>query len=116
MSLPTIRTSINCGSCGEQIHHDGEVYRCDECRLIWETGDPFEDTPAEFLHESDKPCGHHDGYQPPVDVRPFHTRNSVVLLWRAWTTVIGPCHLPAGHASLHDYPSTRTYTEHTEKP
>ena len=116
MTLPRIITTITCGSCHENIHFDGENHRCDDCNIMWMTEDPFDDTEANFQDEDATPCGHDSQRPPHINVSPFHTIDSVVKVWRKWTHLTHPCHLPTGHLSDHNYPTTRSYTEHTEKP
>lgn len=115
MSLPTLNVSIDCGSCGESVEHDGDSYRCFDCGLVW-SADPFDGSPAEYADDEQSPCGHPSNDKPYVRVDPFRTVNGVVEVWRTWTTVDGPCHLPKDHGGGHDHPMSSTYTEHTEKP
>ncbi|QDG87135.1 hypothetical protein [Pseudarthrobacter sp. NIBRBAC000502770] len=116
MSLPTIRVSIDCGSCGDSLEHDCDQYVCRDCGLCWATNDVFDDSPATYLDEEAQPCSAPSKDTETVQVKPFRTVNGVVEVWRTWRHVYAPCALPAGHMSDHEFPLSTTYTDHEEKP
>ena len=116
MSLPSLFVSISCGACYSRAEHDGDQYVCFDCGLCWQHGDPFDDSPAEFLDENAAPCGKPSGDTKLVKVQPFCTVNGVVQEWREWTHVYAACNLPAGHKSDHDHPLTTTYKDLKEEP
>lgn len=116
MSLPSIRLSIDCGSCGESLDHDGDEYACHDCGLCWATSDAFDDMPAEYTDEDAKPCGAPSRDTETKQVKPFETVNGVVKSWREWRHIYAPCHLPADHKSGHDFPLTTTFTDLKEHP
>jgi hypothetical protein len=116
VSLPTIRVSIDCGSCGDTLEHDGDQYVCHDCGLRWGTNDVFAEAPAEYLDEDANPCGAPSRDTETKQVRPFKTVNGVVEVWREWRHVYAPCILPAGHTSGHDFPLATTFTDFKEKP
>lgn len=116
MSLPTIHVSIDCGSCGDSLEHDGDQYVCHPCGLCWATDDVFDDAPATYLDEDAQPCGAPSGDSETMQVRPFETVNGVVKSWREWRHIYAPCILPTGHASGHEFPLTTTFKDLKEKP
>lgn len=111
-ALPPLSVSIDCGSCGAAVEHDGDQYVCFDCGLVYDT-DPFSGDQAWFLDEELPPCGDARTEKPWTKRKPFRTVNGVVKVWRNWTFRYQPCPLPAGHKSSHDHNIEASYTEET---
>lgn len=93
MSLPTISASIDCGNCSKELTYNEGTWDCEECRLTWDTSDPFDDTEAVFTDPDEAACGH---------ARNFTPYGGVLANGRHYR-VIGsePCILPASHTGRH---------------
>lgn len=111
-TLPPAILTLSCGTCGDQLETEGEDLVCWDCRLIYNGERAQEEAPTSMDPEAGT-CGkpHHIGTR--HESKPFHTFTDNgtrhVLTWRDWTHTWEPCHLPATHTGLCDWPVTSTY-------
>lgn len=98
MTLPTLQITYSCGSCGNELEHDGENLYCHPCRLEY-TGDPADQPEADFIEEVN-PCGH-PGHLPVTRRHPFQTINGTIEQWKTTTTTHEACSLPSDHDGFH---------------
>lgn len=77
-----------CGACGSDTYHDGDGYVCEPCGLWFDQGD---DLAPDYLDEEAEPCGEpcSNTWHGSRTLGPYDCK---------------PCHLPAGHESLHHTP------------
>lgn len=77
----------SCGSCGGETYHDADSFRCDDCRLAFDSNN----LEAEYADEEDATCG-------AACANFWHDDN---MIRSGWGYDCGTCILPAGHTSDH---------------
>lgn len=117
--IPPPSVKITCGVCNDDLEHDGDAYRCADCRISYTSTE----SSGDYTDPEEAPCGAAYPYENPLtNTHAFRTTRDeqgriVVTQWRTTIREVGPCHLPASHAAgMHDYPATGRHEYHDENP